>query len=80
MIATAQKWGNSLAVRIPRTIAQDIRLKAGSLVALTVRDGQLLVQPQSNPTYRLSQLLKGIDRKNLHREVGTGAPVGNEAW
>ena len=80
MIATAQKWGNSLAVRIPRTIAQDIRLKAGSLVALTVRDGQLLVQPQSKPTYRLSQLLKGIDRKNLHREVDTGAPVGNEAW
>ena len=80
MIATAQKWGNSLAVRIPRTIAQDIRLKAGSLVALTVHDGQLLVQPQFKPTYRLSQLLKGIDRKNLHREVDTGAPVGNEAW
>ena len=80
MIATAQKWGNSLAVRIPRTIAQDIRLKAGSLVALTVRDGQLLVQPQPKPTYRLGQLLKGIDRKNLHREVDTGTPVGNEAW
>jgi antitoxin MazE len=80
MIATAQKWGNSLAVRIPRTIAQDIRLKAGSLVALTVRDGQLLIQPQPKPTYRLSQLLKAIDRKNLHREVDTGSSVGKEVW
>ena len=80
MIATAQKWGNSLAVRIPRTVAQDIQLKAGSLVALTVRDGLLLVQPQAKPAYRLSQLLKGIHRKNLHREVDAGGPVGNEAW
>ena len=61
-------------------MAQDIRLKAGSLVALTVRDGQLLVPPQPKPPYRLGQLLKGIDRKNLHREVDTGTPVGNEAW
>jgi len=80
MIATTQNWGNSLAVRIPKTIAQDIRLKAGSLVALTVRDGQLLIQPQVKRTYQLHQLLKGIAKKNLHREVDTGQPVGNEVW
>jgi antitoxin MazE len=80
MIATTQKWGNSLAVRIPKTIAQDIRLQAGSLVALTIRNGQLLIQPQSKPAFRLNQLLKGIHRRNLHQETDTGQPVGTEAW
>ena len=70
MIATAQKWGNSLAVRIPRTMAQDIRLKAGSLVALTVRDGQLLVQPQPKPTYRLghSSFSADAERQKMSAE------------
>ena len=62
MIATIQKWGNSLAVRIPKTVAQDIRLKTGASVDLTVRDGKLLVEPATAPTYRLSQLLKKVIR------------------
>ena len=80
MITTAQKWGNSLAVSIPKAIAQDIRLQAGSVVALTIRNGQLLIQPQSKPVFRLDQLLKGIHGRNLHREIDTGQPVGTEAW
>lgn len=80
MIATTQKWGNSLAVRIPKTIAQDLPLKAGSLVALTIRDGSLLIRPQAKPAYGLGQLLKGVSKDNLHREVATGQPIGNEVW
>ena len=80
MIATIQKWGTSLAVRIPKTVAQDIRLKTGASVDLTVRDGKLLVEPATAPTYRLSQLLKKVSKRNMHREVDTGHPVGNEAW
>lgn len=80
MIATVQKWGNSLAVRIPKTIAQDIHLQTGASVDLTVRDGKLLVEPQATKTYRLAQLLKRVTKRNHHGEVQTGEPTGNEAW
>ena len=80
MIATIQKWGNSLAVRIPKAVAQDIHLRTGAPVDLTVHDGKLLVAPKPNHTYRLSQLLKHVSKRNLHGEVDTGRPVGNEAW
>ena len=80
MIATTQKWGNSLAVRIPKPTAQDLSLKAGSLMALSVRDGTLLIRPKVNPAYRLDSLLKGVSKDNLHHEVATGQPIGNEAW
>jgi antitoxin MazE len=80
MIATVQKWGNSLAVRIPKTVAQDIHLRTGSSVDLTVRDGTLIVEPKARKTYRLAQLLKQVSKRNLHAEVETGGPIGNEAW
>jgi antitoxin MazE len=80
MIATIQKWGNSLAVRIPKAVAQDVRLRTGSSVDLTVRDGKLLVTPQRTRTYRLGQLLKQVSKRNLHGEIDTGQPVGKEAW
>ena len=80
MIATIQKWGNSLAVRIPKTVVQDIHLRTGTTVDLTVRDGKLLVEPTTTPTYRLSQLLKQVSKRNVHREVDTGRSTGNEAW
>lgn len=80
MIATTQKWGNSLAVRIPKTIAEDLPLKEGSRVALTIRGGLLLLRPQAQPAYRLGELLKGVTKNNLHREVDPGYPVGHEVW
>ena len=80
MIATTRKWGNSLAVRIPKAIAQDIPLREGSQVALTVRDGLLLIRPRVQAAYRLDDLLKGVTKRNLHCEVDTGHPVGKEAW
>lgn len=80
MIATTQKWGNSLAVRIPKTIAQELTLRAGSQMVLSVRDGALFIRPKVKPAYRLDSLLKGVSKDNLHREVATGQPIGNETW
>lgn len=80
MTTTVQKWGNSLALRIPKMVAHDIDLQMGSAVDLTVRDGALLVEPVAAKTYRLGQLLKGVTKRNLHGEISTGPAVGNEAW
>lgn len=80
MTTRIQKWGNSLALRIPRSFAKDIRLSQGSEVDLTVDRGRLMIVPSRKAKYPLAALLKGINKKNLHHEVDTGTVSGNEAW
>lgn len=75
-----QKWGNSLAVRIPKSFAEEARVSAGSEVQLTVRQDGLLVQPARARRPRLRDLLRGVKRSNRHGEVRTGKPVGKEIW
>jgi len=79
MVTRVQKWGNSLAVRIPQSFAAQAKVAAGTAVDIAVEKGQLVVRPVRQ-RYRLRDLLKGIDARNLHTEVQTGRPVGREAW
>ena len=80
MNAKVQKWGNSLAVRIPRAFAKDTHLTAGSTVDLAVRDGRIVIDPDPKPEYSLEELLEGVTKRNLHAEVDTGEAVGREGW
>ena len=74
-----QRWGNSLGVRIPRSFAAEARVEAGSSVDISVEEGTLLIRPLRR-RYSLRELLKKVTARNLHGEVGTGAPVGRESW
>jgi antitoxin MazE len=74
-----QKWGNSLAVRIPKALAEETLLKEDSTVDLTVEAGVLCVTPRRRKI-TLRSLLDGITKDNLHHEVSTGDRMGNEAW
>ena len=78
MVTKVQKWGNSLGLRIPKSFATQARVAAGSEVDISVRDGCLLVRAVHRRQYSLAGLLKGVTRKNLHREVSTGRVVGHE--
>ena len=80
MNATIQKWGNSLALRIPKAVARDTHLENGSVVSLAVRQGKVVIEPAQKGKYRLDDLLKGVSKKNLHKSVNTGPAVGREAW
>jgi antitoxin MazE len=80
MNAKIQKWGNSLALRIPKALARDTHLEDGSVVSLAVRQGKVVIEPARKAKYRLDDLLKGVSKKNLHRSVDTGPAVGREAW
>jgi antitoxin MazE len=80
MTTTIQKWGNSLAVRIPKALARDIQLENGSVVNLAVREGKVIIEPAKKPKYQLDDLLKGVTKKNSHRSVDTGPAVGREVW
>jgi len=80
MLTKVQKWGNSLALRIPRTFALDAQLQNDSVVEISFVDGQIIVKPVSAPIWTLEELLAGINKKNIHHEVDTGSAVGNEVW
>ena len=80
MRARVQKWGNSLALRIPKAFATETALESGSEVELTLDDGRLVVTPVERSRYRLEDLLEQITPENVHSEVDTGDAVGDEVW
>jgi len=80
MRTRVQKWGNSLAVRIPKSFAAEVGIGQDSPVELSLVDGRLVVTPTPVRAVTLEALLAGITDTDIHREVDTGAPVGSEAW
>ena len=75
-----QKWGNSLGLRIPRSLAAEAQVREGATVDLSVENGRLLVRPLLVRKYALKGLLRKVNRRNLHGEISTGKAVGREAW
>jgi antitoxin MazE len=80
MKTVVQQWGNSLALRIPKAFAEQTRIKKGSPVSLTVKDGRMLVQPLRRRTYTLQELVSKITPENRHPETDWGRPMGKETW
>ena len=80
MKARVQRWGNSLAVRIPRAFADDLGLVDGAAVELTLEEGSLTLRPAPSPAYRLVELLDRVTRENRHGEEDLGPPAGGEVW
>jgi len=80
MQTTIKKWGNSLALRIPKLLALDANLKLNNFVEISIDQGSIIITPISKKEYSLEKLLKGISKNNLHGEFNTGSPVGKEIW
>lgn len=77
MTGTIQKWGNSLALRIPQAVAKQIQVQAGDAVTLRVGTGGLTVKPAPK-RLSLDDLLARVTPENLHPETDWGADVGRE--
>lgn len=74
-----QKWGNSLALRIPKSFAVESHLDANTLVDVSMQDGKLVITPvEAEAT--LESLLAQITPENLHGAEDTGVSLGREAW
>ena len=73
------KWGNSLAVRLPRHVAEGANLTEGAAVELSVRDGAVVVTPVRKK-YKLEDLLAQMPAKARHKETDWGQPQGDEVW
>lgn len=75
-----RKWGNSLALRIPKPFAKDTAVREGTVVDLSVSEGTIIAAPIRRKKVTLEQLLAKITARNLHAEVDTGPRVGRESW
>jgi antitoxin MazE len=80
MRVRVQKWGNSLALRIPKSFAVETDLDPGSEVDLTLEAGRLVITPLPEPEVSLEELLAHITPQNLHSEIDFGGAVGRETW
>jgi antitoxin MazE len=80
MKSRVQKWGNSLALRIPKAFAAEAGLKADAAVEISLVKGALVVQAIKPQPLTLEQLLRGITDDNLPGEWNTGPAVGKEVW
>ena len=63
MQTTIQKWGNSLAVRIPKAFVREAHVAYGTSVGLFVDDGRIVIDPHVEPEYRLEELLSGVTKR-----------------
>lgn len=80
MKTRVQKWGNSLALRIPKSFATEVGLQVDAAVELSLVEGMLIVQPIAEQPLTLDQLLRDVTDENLPGEWDTGPAVGKEAW
>jgi len=78
MQAKIRRWGNSLALRLPKSVAEEVGVAENDTVELGVVDGRIVVAPRMSKRIVLDDLLRGITRKNRHDEIAIGSPRGRE--
>jgi antitoxin MazE len=79
MKVQVQKWGNSLALRIPKSFAVESNIGQGSTVEVSLENGRIIVFPVAESEFSLDEMLAQITAENLHGEIDTGSSVGQEA-
>ncbi len=80
MKTRVQRRGNSLAVRIPKALAEETGLQPGDEIEITLQAGQIILTPKQVKTYTLDELLEGVTPENRPGEWDTGPTVGRESW
>jgi antitoxin MazE len=79
MEAIVQKWGNSLALRIPKAAAEQLSLSENTQVELVITETEIVIRP-ARPRYTLEEMLDQITPENIHGEYDLGASQGKEVW
>ena len=78
MATSVQKWGNSLGIRIPKSVAEQVNLRTGTEVEFDTSGGVLTIRPKRRRKYTLAQLLSRAKRASPHGELDAGGPAGRE--
>ena len=79
MTATIQKWGNSLGIRIPKNITENLGLQEGSGISVFEKDGLIILEKKDN-ILDLKKVMKNYKPETYHQEIDWGKPVGRELW
>ena len=79
MHVQVQKWGNSLAFRIPRAFVHEADIAQGTTVDLGIKNGKLIITPLKKKI-SLRDILAKVDRSNIHHEADFGPHQGLENW
>jgi antitoxin component of MazEF toxin-antitoxin module len=73
MIVEFRKWGNCLAVCIPKALAETFKLSDGKRAEINVENGALVLRPivtsARKPSYTLDELLSGMTRNDVPQEI-----------
>jgi antitoxin MazE len=80
MQTTIQKWGNSLALRLPKAYTEETDIHEGSSVDLHLKTGTLVITPSRKKVHHLKDLLKKVTPRNKHASSDTGLSLGQESW
>ena len=78
--SSVKKWGNSLAVRMPSAVVQDLGLSENSSVQIVSDGTTVTITPKRSKKLSLDELVRAITTQNSHQEVDWGEPVGREVW
>ena len=79
MVTSIQRWGNSLAIRIPKPFASQAGLSEDTDVEIVLKGDHIVISP-AKKQWKLDKLLAGISPSNRHREIEWGTPTGEESW
>lgn len=71
------KWGSSLAVRIPKPIAEQWGVHEGSAIEILSHGDEVVLRKR---TYDLADLVSQMNPENQHPEQDWGESQGDEAW
>uniref|UniRef100_Q3ATH4 Transcriptional regulator/antitoxin, MazE n=1 Tax=Chlorobium chlorochromatii (strain CaD3) TaxID=340177 RepID=Q3ATH4_CHLCH len=80
MLTQVKKWGNSFALKIPKAIVSDAKIERDSFIDINIVKGQITIENVTTQRSILDELLAGITKDNLHNEIDSGSPIGNEIW
>ena len=80
MKTRVQKWGNSLAVRIPKSFADEMGIGNNAPVEMSLEEVALVIKPDRNRRWDLDALLAEVTDENIHSEWETEEPAGEESW
>jgi len=75
------KWGNSLALRVPKAFAKEIGAVEGKPADMTAENGTLVVKVanrRKRRRYNLENLINAITKENRHAQIEWGSPVDKE--
>ena len=75
-----QKWGNSLAVRIPKSFAAEMGVGNKAPVEMSLEESALIIKPDRERVWDLDALLADVTDENIHSELETKEPAGEESW